>query len=113
MVHSAHRLSGSKNLVMAGGVALNSVANGRVMRKARLITSLFSRRRAIPVAQSGSPVCLPRGSGPAAQVYDGACLLGAEYPASQMVEVIQKAGFKYEAFDDDDDKPPTAVDPCF
>lgn len=30
VVREAHRLTGSKNLVMAGGVALNSVANGRV-----------------------------------------------------------------------------------
>jgi carbamoyltransferase len=29
----AHRLTGSRNLVMAGGVALNCVANGRVLRE--------------------------------------------------------------------------------
>jgi carbamoyltransferase len=33
MAREAHRLSGSPNLVMAGGVALNSVANGRIMRE--------------------------------------------------------------------------------
>lgn len=33
MVRSLHRRTGSKNLVMAGGVALNSVANGRIMRE--------------------------------------------------------------------------------
>ena len=32
-VHQLHRDTGLKNLVMAGGVALNSVANGRVMRE--------------------------------------------------------------------------------
>ncbi len=31
MVSHAHKTTGSKNLVMAGGVALNSVANGRIM----------------------------------------------------------------------------------
>ncbi len=31
--HHAHRLTGSKNLVMAGGVALNCVGNGRVLRE--------------------------------------------------------------------------------
>lgn len=30
---TVHRQTGSKNLVMAGGVALNSVANGRIMRE--------------------------------------------------------------------------------
>ena len=33
MVNRLHRDTGQKNLVMAGGVALNSVANGRVMRE--------------------------------------------------------------------------------
>lgn len=33
MAEELHRRTGKKNLVMAGGVALNSVANGRVMRE--------------------------------------------------------------------------------
>ncbi len=33
MAQTAHRQSGMRNLVMAGGVALNSVANGRIMRE--------------------------------------------------------------------------------
>jgi carbamoyltransferase len=33
MAANVHRQTGMKNLVMAGGVALNSVANGRVMRE--------------------------------------------------------------------------------
>jgi len=33
MARHAHQLSGSKNLCMAGGVALNSVANGRIARE--------------------------------------------------------------------------------
>jgi carbamoyltransferase len=33
MANQLHRQTGLKNLVMAGGVALNSVANGRVMRE--------------------------------------------------------------------------------
>ncbi len=33
IVRHAHELSGSKNLAMAGGVALNSVANGRIQRE--------------------------------------------------------------------------------
>lgn len=33
MARELHRETGQKNLVMAGGVALNSVANGRVMRE--------------------------------------------------------------------------------
>lgn len=33
MIDHAHKVTGSKNLCMAGGVALNSVANGRIMRE--------------------------------------------------------------------------------
>ncbi|HEY80811.1 MAG TPA: hypothetical protein G4O05_07005, partial [Caldilineae bacterium] len=33
IVRHAHEITGSKNLVMAGGVALNSVANGRIQRE--------------------------------------------------------------------------------
>ncbi len=33
LVRHAHELTGSKNLAMAGGVALNSVANGRIQRE--------------------------------------------------------------------------------
>ncbi len=33
VAHHLHQQTGSKNLVMAGGVALNSVANGRIMRE--------------------------------------------------------------------------------
>lgn len=33
MTRHAHRLSGSKNLVLAGGVALNCVGNGRILRE--------------------------------------------------------------------------------
>jgi carbamoyltransferase len=33
MAQHAHRLTGSKNLVLAGGVALNCVGNGRILRE--------------------------------------------------------------------------------
>jgi len=33
MAHQAHRLTGMKNLALAGGVALNCVANGRILRE--------------------------------------------------------------------------------
>ena len=33
MAAHAHRLTGSKNLCLAGGVALNCVGNGRILRE--------------------------------------------------------------------------------
>jgi carbamoyltransferase len=111
MAHSAHRLSGSKNLVMAGGVALNSVANGRVVREGPF-ENVFVQPAA---GDSGGAI--------GAALYVHHVILGlprkftmehaywgAEYPESQMVAAINKAGFRYEAFDDDDKLLDRAVD---
>jgi carbamoyltransferase len=111
MVRAAHRQTGSKNLVMAGGVALNSVANGRVMREGPF-ENIFVQPAA---GDSGGAI------GAALYVYHVVlgqprkftmehAYWGAEYPASQMVEAIQQAGFKYDEFDDDDQLLDRAVD---
>ncbi len=103
MARYAHRQTGSTNLVMAGGVALNSVANGRVLREGPF-ENVFVQPAA---GDSGGAI------GAALYVYH--VLLGqprkftmehaywgAEYPTGQMVAAIQRAGFKCEEFDDDD-----------
>jgi carbamoyltransferase len=103
MAHAAHRRTGSKNLVMAGGVALNSVANGRVMREGPF-ENVFVQPAA---GDSGGAI------GAALYVYHVVlgkprkftmehAYWGAEYSPGEMVKAIQKAGFKYDAFDDDD-----------
>jgi carbamoyltransferase len=103
MASAAHRLTGSRNLVMAGGVALNSVANGRVMREGPF-ENVFIQPAA---GDSGGAI------GAALYVYHVVlgqprkftmehAYWGAEYPASEMIEAIKKAGFKYEEFDNDD-----------
>ncbi len=111
MAHAAHRETGSKNLVMAGGVALNSTANGRVMRE-----SPFENVFIQPAAgDSGGAI------GAALYVYHVIlghprkftlehAYWGAEYPESQMAEAIQKAGFRCERFDDDEQLLDRAVD---
>jgi carbamoyltransferase len=96
---------------MAGGVALNSVANGRVMREGPF-ENVFVQPAA---GDSGGAI--------GAALYAYHVILGkprkftmehaywgAEYPESQMVEAIKKAGFRYEAFDDDDKLLDRAVD---
>jgi carbamoyltransferase len=96
---------------MAGGVALNSVANGRVMREGPF-ENVFVQPAA---GDSGGAI------GAALYVYHVIlgqprkftmehAYWGAEYPASQMVEAIKRAGFRYEAFDDDDKLLDRAVD---
>jgi carbamoyltransferase len=111
MAHYAHRQTGSRNLVMAGGVALNSTANGRVMREGPF-ENVFIQPAA---GDSGGAI------GAALYAYHVIfgqprkftlehAYWGAEYPESQMVEAIKKAGFKYESFDDDDRLLDRAVD---
>jgi len=103
MTNYAHRQTGSKNLVMAGGVALNSVANGRVMREGPF-ENVFIQ-----------PAAGDAGGAIGAALYAYHVIFGhprkftmehaywgAEYPQSQMVEAIKGSGFKYEEFDNDD-----------
>jgi carbamoyltransferase len=103
MANYAHRQSGSKNLVMAGGVALNSVANGRIMRETPF-ENVFIQPAA---GDSGGAV------GAALYAYHVIfgqprkftmehAYWGAEYPESEMIAAIKKEGFAYEEFDDDD-----------
>ncbi|HXW00782.1 MAG TPA: carbamoyltransferase N-terminal domain-containing protein [Anaerolineae bacterium] len=111
MVHAAHRQTGSKNLVMAGGVALNSAANGRLMREGPF-ENVFIQPAA---GDAGGAI------GAALYAYHVVfgcprkftmehAYWGAAYPESQMVEAIKKTGFQYEAFDDDDKLLDRAVD---
>ncbi|MCL4298893.1 MAG: hypothetical protein KJ077_24365 [Anaerolineae bacterium] len=111
MAQAAYRQTGSKNLVMAGGVALNSAANGRLMREGPF-ESVFIQPAA---GDAGGAI------GAALYVYHVVlgqprkftmehAYWGADYPESQMVEAIKKAGFSYEAFDDDDKLLDQAVD---
>jgi len=112
MADFAHKQSnGSKNLVMAGGVALNSVANGRVMRE-----SPFENVFIQPAAgDSGGAI------GAALYAYHVIfgqprkftmehAYWGADYPESEMAAAIKKSGFEYQQFDDDDKLLDQAVD---
>jgi len=101
MVRTAHRLTGSKNLVMAGGVALNSVANGRIVREGPF-EQVFIQ-----------PAAGDSGGALGAALYAYHVLLGqprkfvmqhaywgAAYSEAEMAEAIREAGFQWEEFDD-------------
>jgi carbamoyltransferase len=111
MAYYAHQQTGSKNLVMAGGVALNSVANGRVMRETPF-ENVFIQPAA---GDSGGAL------GAALYVYHVIlgqprkftmehAYWGTEYSESQMVEAVKAAGFECEQFDDEDRLLDRAVD---
>ncbi len=111
MVGFAQRTSGSQNLVMAGGVALNSVANGRVIREGPF-ENVFIQ-----------PAAGDAGGAIGAALYAYHVIFGhprkftmehaywgAAYPEGEMVKAIKASGFQYEEFDDDDRLLDQAVD---
>jgi carbamoyltransferase len=111
MARYAYRQNDSKNLVMAGGVALNSVANGRVMRE-----SPFENVFIQPAAgDSGGAL------GAALYVYHVIlgyprkftmehAYWGSQYTESQMAEAIKASSFPYQQFDDEANLLDQAVD---
>lgn len=101
MAFYAHQTSGSANLVMAGGVALNSVANGRVIREGPF-ENVFIQ-----------PAAGDSGGALGAALYTYHVLLGrprkfimehaqwgAEYSEAEQVEAIQSSGLIYEQIED-------------
>jgi len=101
MVNTAHKKTGLDRLVMAGGVALNSVANGRVMRE-----SAFKEVWIQPAAgDSGGALGAALYAyhvilGQPRQFVQEHNFWGAEYSEAQMVEAMEASGFPYERFDD-------------
>lgn len=111
MANTAQKKSGSKNLVMAGGVALNSAANGRLMREGPFENVFIQPAAgdaggAIGAALYAYHVVFGK---PRKFVMEHA-YWGAEYPEREMVAAIETAGFPYERFDDDDKLLDRAVD---
>lgn len=103
MACCAYRETGCKNLVMAGGVALNSVANGRILRE-----TPFENMYIQPAAGDS-------GGALGAALYAYHVLLGqprqfvmehaywgAEYPVDEMKTAIEASGFSYESIEDDE-----------
>ncbi len=103
MAHYAYRETGCKNLVMAGGVTLNSVANGRIIKE-----TPFENVYIQPAAGDS-------GGALGAALYTYHVLLGqprrfvmehaywgAEYPVDEMKAAIETSGFPYKVLEDDE-----------
>lgn len=102
MLNALHRETGSKNLVMAGGVALNSKANGRLLNDTPF-ENIFIQ-----------PAAGDNGGALGAALYAWHVLLGkprewvqnhnywgAEYSAEQVAAAIKESGYKYEEISDE------------
>jgi carbamoyltransferase len=103
MAHEAYRQTGAKNLCMAGGVALNSVGNGKILRK-----TPFEQIYIQPAAGDG-------GGALGAALYGYHSVLGQprklvmehahwgeEHCVSQVEAFLRESNISYERFDDDE-----------
>jgi carbamoyltransferase len=103
----AHELTGAKDLVMAGGVALNCVANGRVLREGpfenvwiqpaagdaggALGAALFTWHQLLDKPRTAEPSDSQRGS-----------LLGPCFEESEIRTYLDSAGAVYQRYDDEE-----------
>jgi carbamoyltransferase len=103
MARHAHKLTGLKKLCLAGGVALNSVANGRLLRETPF-EDVFIQPAA---GDSGGAL------GAALYVYHGLlkkprrfvlenCYWGEEYSENEVADSLKKEGLTFEEFHDDE-----------
>jgi carbamoyltransferase len=104
----AHKLAPSKNLVLAGGVALNCVGNGRILRDGpfenvwiqpaagdaggALGVALFIHYQLLDHARAAAPSDSQRGS-----------LLGPAFSREQIERFLHKVDAKYEYMPDEDE----------
>jgi carbamoyltransferase len=99
----AHQVTGSKNLVMAGGVALNSVANGRIIKETPfedvyIQPAAGDSGGALGAALYAYHVLLNK---PREFVMEHA-YWGQEYSIDEMKTAIDEKGFPYERIEDDE-----------
>ncbi len=107
--HEAHRLTGSKNLCLAGGVALNCVANGLIAREGPfdniwIQPASGDAGSALGIALAtanllGDQRCPTRIDG-----HDSmqGSYLGPEYDDAEIIEALDSYGAVYERLSDDD-----------
>jgi carbamoyltransferase len=110
MVRHIHKETGQKNLCMAGGVALNCVANGRVIRETPM-KNLFVQPAAgdaggaVGVAHYLYNTIEKKARGPAwTHAY-----LGPAYGDAEIAEYLRTAGAKHQTLSDRDLAPRTAA----
>jgi len=114
MARTAHRETGSENLCMAGGVALNCVANGRILREGP-----FKRIWIQPAAgDAGGALGVaqliwhrhfskPRSVTPGRDAMKGA-YLGPEWSPEEIATILDRLGAVYRRLDPPDKAPTVA-----
>ena len=108
IAHHAKEITGASNLVMAGGVALNCVANGRVLREGpfenlwiqpaagdaggALGAALFTWHQLLDNPRQANPLDSQSGS-----------LLGPEFESNEIEEYLEGVGAVYQTFSDEEE----------
>jgi carbamoyltransferase len=108
MARHVHAVTGQKNLCLAGGVALNCVANGRILREGpfehlwiqpaagdaggALGVALFIHHQLLDRPRTTTPTDSQRGS-----------LLGPEYSDAAIETFLRAQGASYTRYDSDDE----------
>src|SRR5436305_2896562 len=104
MAREVHLQTKMKNLVLAGGVALNCVANGRLLREGPfenvwIQPAAGDAGGALGAAQFVWHQLLDRPRPVTGADTQKASYLGPSYPAAEVKEFLDKAGAVYRKFD--------------
>lgn len=103
MVDHAHKITGLKKLCLAGGVALNSVANGRILRETPFEDVFIQPAAgdsggALGAALYAYHVLLKK---PRRFVLEN-CYWGEEYSENEVADSLKEEGLSFEEFNDDE-----------
>ena len=103
MAHHAHKTTGLKKLCLAGGVALNSVANGRILRETPFEDVFIQPAAgdsggALGAALYAYHVLLKK---PRRFVLEN-CYWGEEYSENEVADSLKEEGLSFEEFNDDE-----------
>jgi carbamoyltransferase len=109
MVRHAHQLTGQKNLVLAGGVALNCVGNGRIQREGPFEKIWIQPAAGDSGAALGAAMLVwhqllenDREVSQASDLQNGS-LLGPAYSNDQIRDFLDSTEAVYRSFDDEDE----------
>ncbi len=97
LAQTAQQITGSKNLVMAGGVALNSVANGKLLRSGICQKYFFQPAAGDAGGAMGAALCasyLREGSAKRFTMAD--VYLGPRYSEIEILRTLKKYSASYE-----------------
>ena len=107
MGRDLHRRTGMKNLVMAGGVALNCVANGRLLREGPYQDIWIQPAAGDAGGALGAALfvwyqLLKKPRDPKGRDAQKGSFLGPQYSVSEIEEFLQRSGARYRLYTDED-----------